>query len=210
MMDETFPALNPWTSIWTRPRETIRWLVANRLESQIIGLAMLAGIAQALDRASTKNLGDQFGLPAIVAFCLIFGVLGGGLSLYLSGFLIHFSGRWLGGHGSLPEIRTAIAWSSVPKIAALLMIIVQIALLGQENFTSKTPSIDGNAPMIAALLAISVVEVILGIWSLVLLFKCVGEVQGFSAWKGIGNVLLAGLLILGPMLLIALAFYAMK
>lgn len=44
------------------------------------------------------------------------------------------------------------------------------------------------------------------IWSLVLQCKCLGEVQGFSAWKAILNYLLAGLLLLPIYIMIALCW----
>jgi hypothetical protein len=54
--------------------------------------------------------------------------------------------------------------------------------------------------MAIPMIGIGLVEVVLGVWSVVLLCQTIAEVQGFrSAWKGLGNVLLAGLVIGVPL-----------
>jgi len=42
-------AINPWLSIWIKPRATIRWIVNTDPTQQVILLAALGGIAQTLD-----------------------------------------------------------------------------------------------------------------------------------------------------------------
>ncbi len=203
MLDESPQTMNPWLSIWTRPRQTIRWIVNTDPHRSVLLLAALAGIAQALDRASSRNLGDRISLPTILGLAVLLGPIGGIIGLYLGGFLLRWTGRWIGGRASPPEIRAAIAWSSVPAIVALPLWVPELALFGQELFTSETPTIDENPPLAAALLGFSVVEFCLAVWSFILLLKCVGEVQGFSAWKALGNVLLAALVIVLPILMAA-------
>lgn len=47
----------------------------------------------------------------------------------------------------------------------------------------------------------NLVEMVLGIWGMVLLCNTIAEVQGFrSAWAGLGNTILAGLLLIVPLL----------
>jgi hypothetical protein len=54
-----------------------------------------------------------------------------------------------------------------------------------------------------AYMAFSLVELVLGIWTLVLLCNLIAEVQGFrSAWKGLGNFALAAGIIVIPLLAI--------
>jgi hypothetical protein len=175
----------------------------------VLALAALAGFAQALDRASSQNLGDRITLPAIFGLSFLLGCLGGVISLYLGGLLLGWSGHWIGGRGTLAEIRAAMAWSRVPVIAALLLWAPALALFGRELFTSKTPILDASRPLTAAMMGFSVVEFGLGIWSLVLLLKCLGEVQGFSAWKALGNILLLGMLLAAVLILAAVLLLAL-
>jgi hypothetical protein len=53
---------NPWLSIWTKPRATVRYLVKNDPDRHVPLLAVLGGIANALGRASQRSLGDQMPL----------------------------------------------------------------------------------------------------------------------------------------------------
>ena len=39
---------------------------------------------------------------------------------------------------------------------------------------------------------------------MIVLCKCLGQVQGFSAWKGLGNSLLVALVLVVPILAIAI------
>ncbi|MEM6799590.1 MAG: hypothetical protein AAF589_08750, partial [Planctomycetota bacterium] len=59
---------------------------------------------------------------------------------------------------------------------------------------------DGDLIKATAMIAIGAAQVVIGIWALVILCKCIGEVSRFSAWRGLGTILLAGLLIFGVML----------
>lgn len=187
-----------WTSIWTKPRKTVRYLLDTDPRYMVLFLAALTGVSQVLDRASFGSLGDTVPLSTILLAALLLGPVSGIVALYVGGALIAWTGRWIGGAASAEHIRTAIAWASVPIAASLLLWVVDLSVIGESMFT--TSLVEGGAAgwmMISALGA-----VVLGIWSLVLLFKGVGEAQGFSAWKGLGNVLLAVLVIFVPIVLI--------
>jgi len=193
--------LNPWTSIWTRPRATIRQIVDTDPKYMVIPLAILGGIVQAFDNASTRNLGDELPLGGIIVAALIGGPIGGLISLYLAGWLVRVTGGWLSGKADAKKVRAAIAWGQVPAIATLPLIGLQIALFGIEMFTEFTPELDANDQMLYVLLATGVVEMILGIWAIVAVIKCVAEVHEFSAWRSLGAMFLAFLLLLGVLLI---------
>lgn len=194
--------LSPFLSIWIKPRETIRKIVDTDPTKYVTVLAMLAGIGQALDRASSRNMGDSLPLIAILGICLIFGPIGGIISLYIGGALYRWSGSWLGGQASSEEVRAAIAWSSVPIIFTLPLWIPELLLFGEEMFTKATPKLNANPLLGIVLLGFVAVEVIVGIWAFVVFMKGLGEVQKFSAWKALGSVILGTLVIFVPILCI--------
>ncbi len=183
---------NPWLSIWTRPRGTIRAIVRLDPEKHVILLAALAGVGQVLDRASTNYMGDDASLLVIFFIALIGGSIGGIISLYISGAILSWLGGLFGGQASAVEVRSAIAWASVPLIWAMLLWIPELALYGSDMFTSVTPRID-NQPW--ALLVLGLVEIVIAIWAIVIFLKCLGEVHGFSAWKALGVSILPGVVI---------------
>lgn len=198
--------LNPWFSIWVQPRATIQQIIDSHPTRLVLLLAAVAGFSQFLDRAVMKNLGDRLEWPMIFAIAAVAGPVMGVVGLYIGGALLRWTGGWLGGRANPQQVRAAIAWSSVPLIWALPLWIPELALFGQDLFTKATPRLDANPLLAVALIGFGLVELIIGIWAIVVFLKCLGQVQGFSAWRALGNALLAFLIvftaILVPILLI--------
>jgi len=169
---------------------------------QVAILAVLAGIGQALDRASSRNLGDALSLPVILIICAVAGPIGGFISLYVGGALLRWTGSWLGGQAYSEEVRAALAWSSVPTVFSQALWIPELILVGKEMFTSATPRTDANPLLAVFLLGVVGVQIVLGIWALVILLKCLGEVHRFSAWRALVALLAGGLILFVPIFLI--------
>ena len=195
--------LRPFQTIWLHPRKTVRSIVAFNPEMHVLLLVCLAGIGEALDRASNKNAGDSMPLGAIFALAFVLGPLSGLIGLWIGSYLIRISGEWLGGNAPREHIKTAMAWSSVPAVFALPLWIPQLLLIGEEMFTTNTPRLDAQPALLIPFLGIALVELVLGIWGFVLLCNTVAEVQGFrSAWRGFGNLILAGLIVFVPLMIV--------
>ena len=191
---------NPWLSIWLHPRSTIQAIIDRDPGHLVVPLAMLSGISQVLDKASSRNLGDEMGMPALLATCLLGGVFTGVVGLYVFGALARVAGRWLGGTGTSQHLRTAIAWAAVPTAVGLALWIPEYMVFGRDLFSAETPRIDAH-PIL--LLEFALLEFALAMWSLVILCKGVGQVHGFSAWRGLGTIVIAVLLVVVPLLLLA-------
>ncbi len=193
---------NPWLTIWTSPRATMREILDTDPKRMVPPLALVGGFISALDRAAFKNLGDHLSLPAIFLTCAIGGSLGGILGLYVGGALLRWTGRWIGGQGTSEQVRSAMAWSTVPVLWTAILFIPELALLGKELFTTATPRMNSNRSLAFTMMGFGAVEIVLGIWALVIFLKCLGEAQGFSAWKAAVNSALAGLVVLVPLLIL--------
>jgi heme/copper-type cytochrome/quinol oxidase subunit 2 len=209
-MENDNKSLNPWVSMWTQPRRTIQQIVDGDPEHLVLLPAFLTGFAQSLNRASGKSMGDDMEWPMIFLVAVIAGPIGGLISLYVGGALIRWTGRYLGGSASPENIRAAIAWSGVPVIWTLILYVPGLALFGQELFTSETPRIDASSSLMLIYLVFSLIEVTIGIWALVVFLKSLGQVQGFSAWKALGNVILSVLVIVIPLVTIVLGITALS
>ena len=201
-------ALNPWVSMWTKPRETIQQIVDSDPTQLVLALAVGAGISNALDRAYMREMGDHYELPILLVIVIFAGIIGGIVMLYLGAALIRWTGTWIGGEASSVNIRAAIAWGNVPLIWGLLLWIPQFALLGDEVFKSQSTRLDSSDTVALAILGVAVAEIVVGIWALVVMTKTVGQVQGFSAWKALGNLLLAALVVAVPIFVLAFAMSA--
>jgi hypothetical protein len=120
--------------------------------------------------------------------------------------LIRLSGTWIGGLAPREHIKTAIAWASVPSVFALLLWIPQILLFGSDMFTEETPRLNAQPALLIPFLAILLAELVLAIWGFVLLCNSVAEVQRFrSAWRGLGNIILAGAVVIIPLVAVVFA-----
>lgn len=195
--------IKPFRTIWTRPRDTIRWIVATNPQLHVMLLICLAGIGEALDRASLRNAGDAVPLWVIIALAVGLGPLSGLISVWISSHLLRFTGAWIGGVASRQHLTAAIAWASVPTIFSMPLWIPQLLLFGRETFTSTTPLLDSQPMLGTVLVVLGLAETVFGIWSLVLLCNTIAEVQGFrSAWAGLGNLILAGAVIFVPLIAI--------
>ena len=191
----------PFRSIWTSPRLTVRKIVSTHPELHVLMLICLAGVGKTLDRASMRNAGDALPLAVILAMACVLGPLGGLFSLWVGSHLIRWTGTWIGGTAPREHIKTAMAWASVPSVFALTLWIPQLVLFGTDNFTIATPRLDATPLLWIPFLIIGLAEIVIGIWGFVLLCNTIAEVQGFySAWRGLGNLLLSVAVIVVPLM----------
>ncbi|TWT82245.1 Yip1 domain protein [Planctomycetes bacterium CA13] len=201
--DQTVPYetdLNPWLSIWTRPRATIRSIVETNVTDSVLLLSALYGITRTLSRASSKSLGDQMGLTSILLIALIVGPIGGLITIYLSALIIGFTARMLGGTATTEEMRAALAWGFLPATATLVLWPPAIMILGHEMFTS---AMNMNNPLAAVtMLGVGLTMIVLAIWSMFTSCKTIGEVNRFSAWRALGACFLAFFIVLIPILIL--------
>ena len=65
-------ALNPWFSIWTKPRDTMKEIFISKPKNVFL-LILLGSFVQTLDRASSKNVGDSISSPVSIISMVIFG-----------------------------------------------------------------------------------------------------------------------------------------
>lgn len=187
---------NPWATIWTRPRATIRRIVETDVRYQVTFLAILSGGLLWLERR-WSNPSTAAAFPMLVVIAVIVGAIVGIIELYVNGALLKWAGAALGGVGSYAEVRAALAWSRVPVIVAVSIGVLAI-LLGTDG-----PMLGGESSGSGASLAL--LHGVLVLWGFVVMLKCVGEVHRFSAWRALGSILLiviAAVVILAAVILL--------
>ena len=188
---------NPFWTIWLNPRATIRGIVSTNPAFRVLPIAIVGGILEALQLESLafqlKSLvfvGDHLNILSILLIALVLGPPLGLIFLYAGAWIVAMSCRMLGGQADSREVRSALAWSSVPLLATIPIWIIRLVLLGSELFTFYKPHLTAH-PALAYFVAATVVpELVLSIWWLVVTVKALGEVQRFSAWKALGSMLL--------------------
>jgi hypothetical protein len=199
-----------FTLIWTSPRKVFRFINENGYERYMILLLILAGISHAFDRASMKDLGDRFSLPALIGFCVIGGGLFGWISFYISAWLINITGNWIKGKASYSATLRMIAYAMIPSIAALAFLFIQISVYGIATFQSDG-DITGGGILANIIFYFSMfLEFVMGMWTLALFVIGLSEVQQFSIGKALLNLLLTVLLIIVPVIMLVLVIDAIR
>jgi hypothetical protein len=183
--------LNPWTSIWFRPRATIRQIVDMDPTYMVLPLAAAAGIGRALGRTSRMPQSDDLPLPVILAILAVVGSLMGLVTVYIAGWLLRWTASWLGGMATSQQTRAAIAWGQIPLIAAIPVLLTLIALFGLHFFDARSPETEWQAQLWPAKIVGGGLSIVLSVWSLFTLLKCLAEVHQFSAWRALGASILA-------------------
>jgi hypothetical protein len=191
--------------IWLKPRATICEVVANDPRSSVIPLAAVGGIANALlNRLGGSDAGDQNDRVAIVIGTVGGGAISGIIGLYVVAYLLRWTGRWLGGIGTLETIRAAWVWPNVIYIWMLGLWMPALVLFGSDLFTETTSRLDANPMLGFLLLAFFLAIMVLWTSAMVATVKCLVEVQGFLAWRGLANLALLGFVFFGAVLAIGL------
>lgn len=184
----------PWLTIWYKPRGTIRAIVDNNPSYGFFLLASILGVLTALGQAIREGYGDSIHWTAITIGALVLGPLIGILALYIGAAILWVVGDWLGGYAEIEEVRSVLAWSSIPNILhSAIVIIFAVITTGPELFRSEPARLlymlERSAPL--ALLYLSaaglllVVMLILNTWQIFILIKGLSEVHHYSVWRAI-------------------------
>lgn len=74
---------NPFATIWTQPRSTVRHLLDTDPTRHVLQLAMAGGVAQSMSQGIGSGVGDTMELPAILGWIFLIGSLYGLVAIYL-------------------------------------------------------------------------------------------------------------------------------
>jgi cation transporter-like permease len=179
-------------TMWVRPRDTMRFLVSSQPTAFTIAVVVVHGFFKAIDRAVGRHLGDHFEAPTIALIALL-GALVAIPMWYVYAFVIRHTARLLGGNGSPSDVRLALAFGPSPAIAGGLIGFI-VACAGGIEFFKKEGELAGW--FLWLLVPSITLEIILAIWATVCTSKCIGEVCGFSAWRGWASIVLPFLALL--------------
>jgi hypothetical protein len=200
--------INPWLSMWFRPQTTIRHIVQSNPTRYVLILAMLAGISGILFQAwsaSDVSIETAVGygssllqLPVFVLLVVAGSILGI-VGLHLNAAFVALSGKILGGRASMRELRAAMAWSQLPQVLALAMMIGLIVLY---HLKGPVPAGDRYESWLFWTVGIGAATIVLlYLWGFVLDVRSIGAVQDFGVFRTLVNLLIGFVLLLLPLIL---------
>lgn len=179
--------LNLWTSVWTRPRQTVRFAINNKTMKFAVVLAMIAGIPDVLDLAVQNNSGDSITAPMIIILSILLGPLLGWIGWWVGSGISYVIGTWIGGYGTFEEMKMAMAISYIPIIIGSILWLPDVLIVGEALFTEAfNVSLGQNIWFSVS----SAIGVVLSIWGFIILIKAIAEVHQFSSWRGLLTILI--------------------
>ncbi len=195
-------AFNPWTKGWLHPRQTVRHVYEHDAEIGMYILAALGGMLSVAGQLGDRGIGDRLGILPIIGIIAVAGPIVGLISLHIISSILAWTGSWFDGQATRHEIMYAFAWSKIPLIVTLVcwfltLIVVGRAFVGSDAAMGLVTPADGL--VILAFVAVSLVTYI---WSLVLFFGMLSEVQRFPVWKAIVSALIPFIVIVAPAMII--------
>lgn len=199
--------LNPWKSIWSKPKETIRQIIDVNPNHRMGLLMLLYGLLGLISLSQQYSLGIYYNLWIILAAALILAPLWGYIAISLSSFVIFFSGKLLNGQGNYKEVRAVFTWAVVPLVVNLVTWIFLIGLFGLGVFVEFPAGMTFSAFNIYLVLILFTAQVVFSVWSFVIVINGISEVQKFSILRSIGNLLLGALVFAVISLLIFTAIH---
>lgn len=186
--------INPWWSMWVKPKATIRAIVDTNNRYGFISLCFLYGLIQTIHGAQVASLGANLPVWGIVLLSLVFAIPIGFICFNLSTLVIYFIGKLLRGQGSYYEVRAAVSWPSVTAIFSLIFIGILILTFQEVFFYRNFSEIIPEDWRVFLVIFFILAEAILGVWKFVMFIMALSEVQKFSGWMSLLNVILPGII----------------
>jgi hypothetical protein len=191
------PPPHPWFSIWFRPRATIRYILDVDDPRGIWMLPVIASLAVVfLPEKHLYELAEELDWPMTIGILGLASATAGVAGLYLTSWIGRITGSWLGGTATSSQLRQALAWSMVPQIWISPLAPLTLLLFGREWFEETKPMIEGSGVLSLAYGLLVMVQFVVGVWTVVINMKAIGEAHGFSAWKALLSSMIAAVLII--------------
>lgn len=97
-------AVNPWLSIWTKPRLTIAEIIHTNPSFRFFFLCFIYGFVALLNAGQSASLGNTNSAWAIVLTAAIFGIFIGYLVFSIYSLLLTWTGKWIGERGVIAKL----------------------------------------------------------------------------------------------------------
>lgn len=201
---ETEEISNPFLSIWSYPRETIRFVLERDLLLQAHLFAGAWGVSQSLHLLFRHGIEPTSGTPlwSILGTNIVLGAVYGEASILVFSWLMSKFSKLFGGGGTSRAGQIAIGWSSLPHLFGL--VLIPLMLFFPETFLYFDGSPLSENPALKYRMLYQLGHFVVGIWVIVISVTAISETFRLSIARSLGCILLAGLAYL--LILVALGF----
>jgi len=201
---------NPWLYIWTSPKKTIQAIIDHNPNYRLGVLSAIYGFAGLLSLAQGGSIGFLLGFFPILIIAIILSPLWGYIVFSIFSYFIYFTGKWFKGQATYQQARASLAWANFPIIVNVIIWILLLIIYGPVLFKNFNHSIEPNTFNTIFLFTVMIIQFVASIWSLVIFISALAQVQKFSTWRSIFNIIVAAIILIVIMIIIALIVNAIK
>ena len=198
---------NPWLTMWTKPKSTIRSIVDYNPNFGLFILSAIYGFVSLVSSSQSFAIGEIINFYLVVLLCLVLAPIWGYIVFSISSFFVYFTGKWIKGQAKYKEIRAALAWSNIPMIGNLVLWIVLFIIFKQDILKNFPGSFAITNSHRAILFVILLCQLVLGIWVFILYVNSLAEVQRFSVGKAILNIIIALIIFVAIFFVISIVYF---
>jgi hypothetical protein len=201
----TTEPVHPLKDVWLKPRRVFRELASHPVGLTDYLLAAAQGVATSMAVYRTQFAGTHASAADVQQSSLLFGPIGGVVSLYLFAAIYGRLGARAGGTSKRNQVFHVLAYGGVPVAASLVLwaltafIVGEAAIIDTPGVATPGADVDGFVAFVLRLQF--AVYILLLLWSVVL------QVMGFSEIQGLTTRKAFGVWVLGQFLALLAAFF---
>jgi Yip1-like protein len=185
--------IRPLKDVWLRPRRVFRELATHPIGATDYILAAAQGMATSVMVYRTQLSGTGTTAGQLLGSALIFGPLGGVVSMYLFAAIYGRLGKRVAGQSARNQVFHVLAYGGIPVAASLILWIFTALLVGDAAIVN-TPGVEVDGFVAFVLRVQFTAYMLLALWSIVL------QVMGFSETLGLTTRRAFAVWVLGQLL----------
>lgn len=206
---ESYGDVNPFTGIWLKTRETVRYVIEEKSMGFVILLMILSGISSALVGAFDSEMNQMMPVWGILLGSIIAGPIFILLIYAIMAGVYFITGKLFKGTGTYTELFKATGAAAIPQIWLLPVYLIWILAAPSTYFAEPLGTSGGGGELVITLVG-SVLITVVTIWSIFINAKAIGEAHRISSWKGFFTIMIPsiviGIIIVAIVVLIAILF----
>lgn len=177
--------MNPFFTIWSRPKETLQYILDEKPLKYAIMLTVLGSLANGIMAFSDTGLFGDLPLAAILTI-----IIGAAVAMALIGWVIVtllylLVGRMLGGNGTMTSVGKIVGSAALPGIWVAPINVLLLIIYGRDLFAAPE-GIQITVLPIAVYLIYNLIVTGIGIYAIVIQSMGLGLAHGFSSLRGFG------------------------
>ncbi|PIC85786.1 hypothetical protein CSV72_11920 [Sporosarcina sp. P20a] len=194
--------MNPLITIWTQPKQTIRYVLEYKTWSYSFFILFLVSVSVGMTSFAETDILPDLSLPVIILLSIVSSFIGTIISLFISSALYTWVGKWLGGKGNFKDMVQMSPIASIPMIWMMPINLLLVIIFGKNLFVDMMNNADADVfgTLSVVLMLTNLLTLGLGIFGTVILSKGIGIVHHFSSWRGFGTILIVTGLFLALMI----------